>query len=417
MPEAAKIVIIVNSRYKPCGTRNSNGYGAVGYTGDLIHDLTRIGLLSGVLYFTSTHGQKSSCREVPSTEILVQEIAVNFADDEATIRRVLTTCLRKFKSKVAASKLSIYHQSGALLPYTTCEFQHFVTHHGPFVADVERLYGADFTQAAFDRDADGLSRLRAIQDQGLAALSVLQHITSVEFSPVQVRLLRGLNLDDKRLIKLPPPRPRPTDDVAKSERDKVHTLLNSLTCRTLILTTCARLDSFKNIPMLIESFLSLSQKFDDVACLVLGDPPERTDRRRSLKNLIPDDSKTKLIVAPALPRSAMYSLFSELSSGQNEVRGIFCFPSKYETFGLTPLEAMTFGLTVIASNQVDRVGISNMLHQNCRFDPSVSGLTEVLDRLMVEFQYERYDGAMHRRTPAMNSTFFPDLIAVLASTQ
>ncbi len=106
------------------------------------------------------------------------------------------------------------------------------------------------------------------------------------------------------------------------------------------------LDQRKNVPQLVRAFAHLYQQFHDpdLQLLIAGNPDKQSGA------LYPDPRP----VAANLGMSGqiIYRFIEEedkpaIYSGAN----IFIFPSLYEGFGLTPLEAMSCGAPVICSNR------------------------------------------------------------------
>jgi glycosyltransferase involved in cell wall biosynthesis len=106
------------------------------------------------------------------------------------------------------------------------------------------------------------------------------------------------------------------------------------------------LDQRKNVPQLVRAFAHLFQQMrdPDLQLLIAGNP----DKQRG--TLFPDPRP--VAAGLGMTGQIIYRFIEEedkpaIYSGA----GVFVFPSLYEGFGLTPLEAMSCGTPVICSNR------------------------------------------------------------------
>ena len=104
-------------------------------------------------------------------------------------------------------------------------------------------------------------------------------------------------------------------------------------------------DPRKNVPLLLRSYALARQMRPDLPPLLLaGQLPEPgarwfTDPRPLIARLRLEDSARTLGFVPDADKPALYTLAS-----------LFLFPSRYEGFGLPPLEAMACGTPALVSN-------------------------------------------------------------------
>jgi glycosyltransferase involved in cell wall biosynthesis len=99
----------------------------------------------------------------------------------------------------------------------------------------------------------------------------------------------------------------------------------------------------KNLEMLVSVFLKLRKKFSDLKLVLVG----RDDYfYLRLKEFAQKESSLKdfeAIIFPGyVPDEDLQTLFKHAA--------LYVFPSKYEGFGLPPLEAMSYGCPVVSSN-------------------------------------------------------------------
>lgn len=106
------------------------------------------------------------------------------------------------------------------------------------------------------------------------------------------------------------------------------------------------LDSRKNVPQLVRAFAHLYKQLSDneLQLLIAGDPDKQTG------SLFPDPRP--IAAELGVTEQIVYRYIEEedkpvMYSGAS----LFVFPSLYEGFGLTPLEAMSCGTPVVCSNR------------------------------------------------------------------
>ncbi len=100
----------------------------------------------------------------------------------------------------------------------------------------------------------------------------------------------------------------------------------------------ARMVYKKGIDVLLEAFRLVVERNSDVRLIIAGDGPERQALDAQVSRLGVGDRVT--FVGPA-DRSMLASLLSAAS--------VYCLPSRREPFGIVLLEALSFGLPVVAT--------------------------------------------------------------------
>ncbi len=119
------------------------------------------------------------------------------------------------------------------------------------------------------------------------------------------------------------------------------------------------MDPLKNIPTLIRAFDKICKKRRDLKLVMVGADGERMKDLKPMiqemrpSSLSPNQSFSTLL--ETLIRSGKivlkgYLEIPDLISHYSDAE-LFLFPSLYEGFGLPPLEAMSYGLPVVASNR------------------------------------------------------------------
>jgi hypothetical protein len=109
-----------------------------------------------------------------------------------------------------------------------------------------------------------------------------------------------------------------------------------------------------------------------VRVLVAGDDEDENHRREELLTRVPNELRSEFMIIPKLSKDSLYALFDEVNDS-----GIFVCTSRYETLGITPLEAGLSGVpTVIVDSPT--VEASAYYPKEYRFEGSIAGLTDLV---------------------------------------
>lgn len=98
----------------------------------------------------------------------------------------------------------------------------------------------------------------------------------------------------------------------------------------------------KNLPVLLRAFAALSKERGDVTLLKVGSPQWKGGRGELVGLIERLGLRDDVIFADYVPERDLPALYN--------IADVFAFPSRYEGFGLPPLEAMACGCPVVASN-------------------------------------------------------------------
>jgi len=259
--------------------------------------------------------------------------------------------------------MTFYHQSGVTLPYAPEGSANVVTHHGPFVGDVEAAIGPNLAAEAFEGGVEKREALRMLQARGLRLLRRSRDVVAAEVSPVQCASLRRRGIGDERILLLSPP-----VDAAAAETAAPGAELQAFLARwagsTFLLSAAARFDEFKNLRLFVTAGCALMAERQDVALICCGDEADSPARRAELRALVPPAVAARTLILPRLPRPVLLGLGNRLAG-----RGLFVFPSRFETLGITALEMIGCGLATLANGEPARVGMAAYLDERYRFPP------------------------------------------------
>jgi len=140
------------------------------------------------------------------------------------------------------------------------------------------------------------------------------------------------------------------------------------------------LEPRKNIESIVRAYVALAQRFPklvmDVDLVIAGGSGWKSD---GLRRLIAETDRAFGTSGPRIRTLGYVSAVDKPSLLSQAL--VFIFPSLYEGFGLPPLEAMSFGVPVVASNRGALVEVVG--HAGVLVDPlDVAELTLALKRLL-----------------------------------
>ncbi|EEU34920.1 uncharacterized protein NECHADRAFT_39691 [Fusarium vanettenii 77-13-4] len=282
----------------------------------------------------------------------------------------------------------VYYQTDTLLPYHPTGSTFCVTHHGPLVSHFVGQFSLKAAQLAFGGDPEKVTVLFRQQTQGHRRLLMDKRGTVLVHSRLQQQILEHEGLDPSRFQVLRPPIgvPRCRERVDLSQQIKEFVESSSI----LLFTAVARLDYFKNVDLLVETCLILIARGQPARLLVVGDPENNSTRRQALLASVPADKRNNFLVLPRLPKDHLYTLFALV-----RLKAIFLCPSRYETLGITPLEAAACGVTTFIT-ETPNIGALAFLPPRCRVGSDAKSLAS-----SVEDAYE--DGI--QKSSAMIETY------------
>lgn len=118
--------------------------------------------------------------------------------------------------------------------------------------------------------------------------------------------------------------------------------------------------------------------------LIAGDSPDDAVAREALRARVPREHRAEFMAVGKLSKTQLYALFSLARPN-----GIFVCSSRYETLGITPLEAALSGVCTLMPD-TDKVEAGRFFPVAHRFLPSSDGLAEA-----IEFLYAGSSGVQH----------------------
>ncbi len=131
----------------------------------------------------------------------------------------------------------------------------------------------------------------------------------------------------------------------------------------------------KNLPTLIKAFAALRKERDDVTLVKVGRPQSAEGRKRVMETIGKQRLERDVFFID-------YAAEQDLPGIYNAV-DVFVFPSRYEGFGLPPLEAMACGCPVIASNAASLPEVLGNAAILCQPD-DVASLAEQMGKVLTD---------------------------------
>ncbi|KAJ7253902.1 hypothetical protein C8J57DRAFT_1076458, partial [Mycena rebaudengoi] len=189
--------------------------------------------------------------------------------------------------------------------------------------------------------------------------------TVLAHSGLQQRILEEEGLDEMRFKHLRPPIGVPQCGDSAIPDQPMRAFI--LSAKILLFTAVARLDYFKNVELMVQVGLELLDSDIPVRILAVGDPEGDDTRRRALLDWIPTNKRPNFMILARLPKDHLYALFAAARKN-----GVFLCPSRYETLGITPLEAAASGVTTLMTESSTVEALAYMPKCSCCRVPATS---------------------------------------------
>ncbi|WP_263707763.1 glycosyltransferase [Shouchella tritolerans] len=219
-----------------------------------------------------------------------------------------------------------------------------------------------------------------LQKEGLTALKQKENIYVLQHSELQKNYITKNGFDQRNIFRIIPPVSLPNvKDIIL--RDEILQFIATKKDEMLLISTAARVDYFKNFDFLIKVSVKILEDGVPLKVLIAGDPKEKEENRIALTNLIPDHLKEYFLVIETLPQNELYSLFKLCRN-----KATFVCSSRYETLGITPLEAALIGVYTIIPNS-KLVEASQYFSEEDKFYYVSDQLENILKRIYDEKRY------------------------------
>ncbi|RDY30411.1 glycosyltransferase [Lachnotalea glycerini] len=229
---------------------------------------------------------------------------------------------------------------------------------------------------------DKCEHLLREQENGICILKSKNNVYVLQHSKLQRKYLIDKGVKEEIIKEINPPIICKNISNAKLNQDlKEFLFLNKNSI--ILCSNVARIDYFKNIDLLISSSLKLLQEGVPIKVVITGGTKLDFKKRQDLRNLIPTQLRTKFLIIEKLHQDELHLLFNIIKS-----RSIFVCTSRYETLGITPLEAGVSGVCTIVP-KLDSVEVSRYFPDKYKYEYNVISLTNKIYNLYRSEAYSK----------------------------
>lgn len=372
------VILVVNARFLTPGAQVVP-YGAAGFVRAvtaMLRDRRDVRLL---LYRRVEGLQRPRLRPHLLDGIPACEVALDFDAPLGLLRKAFEEAVSTL-TVGSRGRPVVYHQSVVTLPMTPDGAGCLVTCHAPFVDAVLDALGPRLAELAFQDGGGKVAALRRLQHAGLRVLRERRDATSIEMSALQLDVLHGYGVPPERCVPATPPVAcGACEQGADLLTPAAHAWLSNAGRRTLFFTAAARIDGFKNLEAAADAMVALQRAGQEPALYLAAAAPDEARSRERLLNRLPRSLARWVWTEPRLPPDRLHALFTHAAG-----RAVFVFPSRYETLGLTPLQALAHRVDVAVPDSPGLVGAVQYTPHAFRYEPKGDGLADKVAELAGE---------------------------------
>ncbi|MGI5402905.1 glycosyltransferase [Streptomyces sp. CA-135486] len=347
--------------------------GATSFSRSVLRCLQRAGLSAGIILY-----KRDERLDEPRVDIVCRSgvicaiLRFNFDMSEGAVSRAIAEAATLLLAEHGMNGQGmLYYQTDALLGFHPEEFACCVTHHGPFVYDFIGTFPAVATGRAFG-DAGKALHLLKHQELGLSKVRSSERMFVLQHSHLQREHLVSRGVDERRIRAVRPPIAL-IEEPETLEDENLRAFAED--AELLVFTAVARLDYFKNVELLVDGCVQARRRGVPLRILVVGDGTDDDVAREGLRARVPAEHAAEFMAIGKLSKPQLYALFGQVRSN-----GIFVCPSRYETLGITPLEAALSGICTLMTDS-DKVEARRFFPAAHRFGPSSDGLADAIERM------------------------------------
>ncbi|KAK6579585.1 hypothetical protein PZA11_007821 [Diplocarpon coronariae] len=386
-------ILILNAKYFPASETSAAKVGATSFAFSVARVLQDAGLFAGmILYQRREDLARPRILLKTQTSLSCAVLGFNFGMRRVDIRDAIASATEMLlvTARDEGGPAILYHQTDTLLAYSPEWLPSCVTHHGPFYDDFIRHFGGEQAAVAFGSQ-DKARHLRKHQRIGLNHLRQSKNTFVLQHSSLQRKYLMRHDIAASRIHRISPP-----ISVTEFDRPDLAASHPGIAAfigtkpSLLLFTAVARLDFFKNVELLVDAGIELRSRGVAVRVLVAGGDETEECRRAGLIARVPTAFASDFMAVPKLPKDGLYALFDAVKDNS-----FFVCPSRYETLGITPLEAALSSVPTLIVDS-SNVEASCYFPRENRFRECASSLAHLIQRLQAEGMHGR--GESLRRT-------------------
>ncbi|MFF0224277.1 glycosyltransferase [Streptomyces sp. NPDC004629] len=366
-------IIVVNERYFPDSEHVPAHVGATSFARSIVRCLQRAGLSAGgILYKRDEELAAPRVHFERRSGVLCAILRFHFDMPEGAVSRAIAEAAEHLLAEHNVdSPAMLYYQTDALLGFHPEEFACCVTHHGPFVYDFIGTFTAPATERAFGSATKALHLLK-YQELGLDKVRTSDRMFVLQHSHLQRRVLVGRGVDETRIRAVRPPIPL-LEATELLQDPQLQEFIDD--AELLLFTAVARLDYFKNVELLVDAGVQARDRGIPLRILVVGDDHDDHTMREGLRARVPGRHRAEFLAVGKLAKPQLHALFRQVRKN-----GIFVCPSRYETLGITPLEAALSGVCTLMTD-AETVEARRFFPAEHRFTPTINALVDAVERI------------------------------------
>ncbi|MDC9593671.1 glycosyltransferase [Xenorhabdus sp. IM139775] len=364
------IAIVINEKY--ISDHDTNGFkvGATSFALKMAEYFIQQQVFAGfILYKRDKSLLSPQIEQLKTDGIKYIKMRFNFSMKSEDIKEALAKSLSSLSiNNNQTHNIFAYYQTDTLLSYHPSNFLCGVTHHGPFVEDFQRNYSQEEAYQAFE-NKDKALHLYKQQSIGINTLIGRDYFV-IQHSKLQGDYLVSKGVHREKIKQVNPPMFSYENYACSLLNSNMRHFLKTNKDEILLFTAVARLDYFKNIELLINSAIRLLEKGVPIKILILGDEEKYAIRRERLHAMIPMEYRKYFLISHKRPHAELFSIFNAVNK-----KAVFVCTSRYETLGITPLEAALNGIYTIVPN-LSSVETSSYFSSEDKFEYSIISLTQ-----------------------------------------
>ncbi|MBC8951953.1 glycosyltransferase [Xenorhabdus sp. PB62.4] len=364
------IAIVINEKYISNHSTDGFKVGATSFTLKMADYFIKQQVFAGfILYKRDESLLVPKIEQLETNEIKYIKIFFNFSMNSEDIKEALDKALSILSTNNNHnSNIFAYYQTDTLLSYHPSNFPCGVTHHGPFVEDFQRNYSQEEAYQAFE-NKDKAVHLYKQQSIGINTLIDKEYFV-IQHSKLQGNYLISKGVHREKIKQVNPPMFSCENHECGSLDPDISHFLKTNKDEVLLFTAVARLDYFKNIELLISASINLLEKGIPTKTLILGDEENYDARRDIFYSMIPQEHRKYFLISHKIPHTKLFSIFNVIKK-----KAIFVCTSRYETLGITPLEAALNGIYTIVPD-LSSVETSTYFSSEDKFKYDIISLTK-----------------------------------------
>ncbi|OGM41469.1 hypothetical protein ABOM_010078 [Aspergillus bombycis] len=365
-------IIVLNKRYYPNKHGSAATVGTEALSMSIAQAFKSMKVFCGIILY-----QRDETIDEPSITIQVINfnpcaiLAFNFNMSSPGVEKAITLAASMLMENSGLEGTPmLYHQTDTLLEYHPRDLPFCVTHHAPFHRHFSGIFSEALAAHAYG-DADKAEHLARKQEIGIKLLKHRGDGYVLQISRLQGKLLSSYGVNTAKIREICPS--IQLSNPSYHVESEIAEMFN--TGQITLFTAVARIDYFKNVDLLVDVAVALWSQNVAVRLFIAGGASMDSAELHELSNKVPRQFAQCATFRSKLSRTSLHALFRLAKDS-----GVFICPSRYETLGVTPLEAALSGVTTLIADS-DHVEASRYFPESYRFRPVKDELCQMISNL------------------------------------